>query len=142
MKIFDYPFPCKRMSTKGSDDTTNIGFAQGVFSDGRPFHAECWATEGITLLTFFFSAFGLENFKNKDFVEYLMSEGVIELIEGKFPSCGPGVFFDDSKHKMYSVSIAIGNEDGLLVDSEMPLHAWKRFKQKIHKAKILKDDDK
>lgn len=41
----------------------NIGFAQGVFSDGRPFHAESWATDGATHLTFFFSNIDIENYQ-------------------------------------------------------------------------------
>jgi hypothetical protein len=31
MEVFNYPFPCKRLS-ENNDDTKNIGFAQGVFS--------------------------------------------------------------------------------------------------------------
>jgi hypothetical protein len=78
MNIFKYPFPARKLS-QSQDDEMNIGFAQGVFSDGRPFHAECWASEGTTNLTFFFSTIGLENYQKRDVISYLAGEGVIEL---------------------------------------------------------------
>ena len=39
----------------------NIGWYAGVIQENRPFFVECWATEGITMLTIFFSVIGLEN---------------------------------------------------------------------------------
>jgi len=130
MEVFNYPFPCKRLPDS-NEDTKNIGFAQGVFSDGRPFHAECWAADGATHLTFFFSTNGCENWEKDEIVNYPVSEEVIELVEGKPCYCGVGIFCDDSQHKMFSATITIGDEDELFVDSKMPLHAWKKFSKWI-----------
>ena len=136
MKVFDYPFPCRKL-LEGDEDTKNVGFAQGVFSDGRPFHAECWAADGATHITLFFSAFRLENIQQNDIVEYLVSEGVIELVDGMPCYCGAGIIFDDSKHKMISATITIGDEDNVFVKSDIQFHAWKCFYETVHDPQIL-----
>lgn len=38
----------------------DLGTSAGVFPDGRPYRIEFWFTEGITLMTIFFSTGGIE----------------------------------------------------------------------------------
>ena len=38
----------------------DLGASVGVFRDGRPYRIESWFTEGITLMTIFFSTRGIE----------------------------------------------------------------------------------
>lgn len=140
MNFFNYPFPCRSLP-ESDEDTKNIGFAQGIFSDGRPFHAECWAADGATHLTFFFSAIGMEDLKKEDIIKYLVSEGVIRRIEGRPCHAGIGIFVDDSKHKMFSTTITIGVEDDLFVQSEMPLHPWKQFFETDCEDLLWEDDE-
>ena len=42
------------------DDTLDIGWAKGTLSDGRPYRAECWCQDQVTMLTIFFSTLGLQ----------------------------------------------------------------------------------
>lgn len=126
MTVFKYPFPIRRL-VESADSVKNIGFAQGVFSDGRPFHAECWAEDGATHLTFFFSVIGIEDYQKADIINYLANEGVIELIEGMPCYCGVGILKDGSNNRMFSATVTIGDEDGIFVKSAIPLHKWGKF---------------
>ncbi len=47
-------------STKDQDGVIDIGWCDGVLSDGRAFRAEMWAQDQVSMLTFFFSSIGLE----------------------------------------------------------------------------------
>ena len=78
--------------TEDSEDI-DIGWADGTLSDGRPYRAECWATDQITVLTFFFSTAQIEAYTDAQFIQLLEDEGLIE-------------FFGDSK---YDYEVAIKN---------------------------------
>ena len=41
-------------------DDHSIGWAKGEISDGRPYWAECWAQDGITMITIYLSSEGLK----------------------------------------------------------------------------------
>lgn len=60
--MFEYPSPARKLPFSKNGDV-NIGFAQGEFLHGRPFHAEYWAGEGTTHMTFFFSPEGIEDYR-------------------------------------------------------------------------------
>ena len=39
---------------KSEENTVlDIGWNEGILSDGRPYRAECWAEDQVTMLTFF-----------------------------------------------------------------------------------------
>ena len=47
-------------STRDEDGVIDIGWCEGVLSDGRAFRAEMWAQDQISMLTLFFSTAGFE----------------------------------------------------------------------------------
>jgi len=40
------------------EPSIDIGWGEGFLRDGRPYRVECWAEEGVTMLTYFFSTRG------------------------------------------------------------------------------------
>lgn len=46
-------------STKDDDGIIDIGWCDGVLSDGRAFRAEMWAQNQVSMLTIFFSTVGI-----------------------------------------------------------------------------------
>jgi hypothetical protein len=65
-----YPKPdrsdYKPTRTKTAEDhSLDIGWDEGFLTDGRPYRVECWAEEGVTMLTYFFSTRGLETYSNE-----------------------------------------------------------------------------
>ena len=62
----------------------DIGWAEGVFSSGIMFRVECWALDGITMLTYYIP--GQEHERHSSdyfFKELLIKEGLIEFISDK-----------------------------------------------------------
>ncbi len=47
----------------------DLGSSAGVFPDGRPYRTEYWFTEGITLMTIFFSTRGIEQASAAELLE-------------------------------------------------------------------------
>ena len=126
MNMFKYPFPARRLCTEQSEET-NIEFAQELFTDGRPFHVECWAENGATHLTFFFSNLDIEHYQKADIIRLLNTENAIDLIDNMPCYCGIQTLLDDSNHSMFTATVTIGDENNLFVDSRLPLNAWHKF---------------
>lgn len=119
---FEYPFPDKRLNKgKGS-----LGFCEGVFDDKRPYRAELWCTDGITMVTVFFSAKGFSAFKKynetimhfddestEEIIRYLQKQGVVSLgrPDIKNSGIGIGLLLDDAGHKVLSCNIPIVDEE-------------------------------
>ena len=59
------------------NDQLDIGWNEGVLSDGRPYRIELWAQDQITSATIFLSTEGLETYSNAQFAELLERERVI-----------------------------------------------------------------
>ena len=56
-------------------DEINIGYAEGILSDGRPYRLECWAVDQITNLTIFISSIGINHYSSANVLDYLEAEG-------------------------------------------------------------------
>jgi len=118
---FEYPFPDKRLNkVKGS-----LGFCDGVFDDKRPYRAELWYSDGITMVTVFMSAKGFSAFEKyketimqcddestEEVIQYLQKQGTVALGKSDIEHSGIGIglLLDDAGHKVLSCNIPIGDE--------------------------------
>jgi len=135
---FELPFPdisVTKSSEKNEYGDVNISFHEGVFSDGRPFLAELWAAEGVTMVTVFMSSVG---FKADEIAEmtadckqfedevlsYLEEEGVVYYSKKSFTM---GIFYDKSNHKLLSCNITVGVEDELYSEVSFPFWGLNHF---------------
>lgn len=50
-------------------DDVNIGWNCGLIAPNRPYFSECWAIDGVTMLTILLSAEGLEDFRDEQVEE-------------------------------------------------------------------------
>ena len=101
----------------------DLGWNEDLFSDGRPYRAECWAEEGVTCLTFFFSTRGVENYSNSQFAEFLEREGVVSFLDGK-PRVSALPMSDASGNDMWSVTVVVGIGDDTYVDDRVRLRSY------------------
>ena len=93
----------------------NIGWYAGVILDNRPFFAECWATEGITMLTIFFSVIGLENKTAEELSDIFESIGYYKVIGGK-RHLALQTFADGNNNEFYSLNITVRVEDETYIE--------------------------
>ena len=105
------------------NEALDIGWNEGFLSDGRPYRAECWAEDQVTMLTFFFSTNGMENYSDAMFIELLGKEELVEFLsEETYVSAMPVT--DASGNDMWSVNVVIGSEDELLARDSVKLRAY------------------
>ncbi len=90
----------------------DIGWDEGIFDDGRPYRAEAWALDGVTMLTVFFSSVGLEGASQAELVQYLEREDFLRLLSDKARAyIGVRPLEDSSGQPLWSVNIVIADDE-------------------------------
>lgn len=89
----------------------NIGW-NCSFIENRPYFYECWATEGITMVTVFISTLGIEDASDKELEKILVEDAKIYVPKDGYlsPTVGPK-FTDSNGNEFYSINIFVGGED-------------------------------
>lgn len=112
-----YPVPDRSDFTPDQfrdDDTLpggDMGAATGILSDGRPYLCEGWFTEGMTLVTFFFSARDLEESSSEDLLSLLRPELEAAAVPEEFRRVKPKEvhkIVDASGNEMVSLTFVVG----------------------------------
>ncbi len=112
-------------SKQDSNDQIDLGWGEGVFSDGRPYRIEFWAQYQLSMLTYFFSSIDMEKLSPAEIKKYLMDEHVVSFDDDAYNSAGyEGInmssekFIDKSGNQMWAVNILLGIEDGAIFIKE------------------------
>ena len=110
-------FPEEDCGTEWYDDKeVNIGWDTGLLEPDRPYFMECWATCGITMLTYFVSTKGIEDASTEDLVRMLTEAGLFRVVDPKGPGTMVMKFEDDHGNEFYSINVTVGVEDELYVE--------------------------
>lgn len=109
----------KDVDFQNNDEEINIGYAEGILSDKRPYRLECWSTYGITIITIFISILGIETYDKTQILDYLEKEGLFKRISGD--ETREVVTISNDNNKFYSVNINIALEDEYYAESNIPL---------------------
>ena len=122
MDISKYPKPDRsyfkpNLTVVNKDQQLDIGWAEGVFSDGRSYRAELWRWEHNSILTVFFSTIGLENASVQELSDLLEKELLLKFKGGEKgkKSVMPSKVRDSSENEMWEVSILVGFDEEILV---------------------------
>ena len=92
------------------DPWTNIGFDAGLLEGNRPYFLECWATCGITMLTYFVPAEGIGD--GKEAAKLLEGAGLFRFLDPEKPRVSVMDFTDGNGNRFYSVNVTAGDENG------------------------------
>jgi|GEM_PF-1744045 len=93
----------------------SIRVKEGFLSDGRSYVSEYWAWNGITNVTYYFAANGVEESETA-LEEYFVSVG--KLTAGEEHPMGI-MTLDVEGEKVYSVTVTVGHEDTLYGEARM-----------------------
>ena len=110
---------------KDNDGCLDLGWCEGVLYDGRPFRAETWVQDQITMVTIFFSAKGIEDVNEAQLSCVMESEGLVAYKEGahrRKNECH--IITDSAGNAMWSVNIPVGGEDEVFVARIVPYFAY------------------
>jgi hypothetical protein len=125
-----YPQPDRsdftpNLTKTAENEDLDLGWTEGVLSDGRPYRAECWATGGLTLVTMFFATEGMETWDNADLADLLVRGGLFEAGDGGLQvEARPHT--DASGNPMWSVNVVVGDEDGLMATDRLRFRPYHR----------------
>ena len=132
-------FPEEDPGTEWYDDTeVNLGWDAGLLEPDRPYFMECWATCGITMLTYFVSTRGIEDASTEDLVRMLTDAHLFRLLNPGNPRTSVMKFEDDTGNEFYSINVTVGIEDDLYVEGGAcypfgPLNEYNERKMKGEK---------
>ena len=103
----------------------DVGWAEGTLKDGRPYRAECWAEDGLTSLTFFFSTIGLEKLTDADFAALLETEGLLHFTGAeRYVAARP--LTDSSGNDMWSVNVVVGDDQSTFLVDQLALQRYEQ----------------
>ncbi len=91
-------------------DEKNIGYAEGILSDGRPYRLECWAVDQVTCLTIFVSTIDIEELSSDQVMEYLEEEGLFKRITDELMGTALK-FLDKQGNEFWSTNVVIGDDE-------------------------------
>src|SRR5262245_65125562 len=107
------------------NDALDLGWDEGRLSDGRPFRVEMWAQDQASYMQCFFSAVGLEHLGRRELQQFLERECLIRFRSDKRYAGGHLITYA-SGHRMWEVSVVIGDEDECYVDYDFALKPYPR----------------
>jgi hypothetical protein len=103
------------------NDALDIGWGEGVLSDGRAYRVEAWAQDQVTSVSIFLPTAGIENMSNDQFVDLLEREELIAWEPGARKSAYARPLMDSSGAPIWSVNVVIGADDQLFANDAFRL---------------------
>ena len=117
--LIDHAWKCFAEKDTGEnpwdDPEYNIGWNAGVIGGNRPFFLECWATCGITMLTYFVSVKGIEEYGETELLKMLEEERLVKVLDPEHPRTTAVKVNDDHGNEFFSVNIVCGDEHGTYI---------------------------
>lgn len=106
------------------NDALDIGWAEGVLSDGRQFRMEYWCQDQCSIVTFFFSTDDLD-FANQDSLfSFLKREGLVRFRTSAGKATG-GRIADSAGNEMWSWTVLFATDDDTYADViNIPLNRY------------------
>lgn len=106
------------------NDALDIGWAEGVLTDGRPFRMEYWCQDQCSIVTFFFSTVDLDFADQANVQDFLESEGLVRFRESAGETTG-GRWTDSAGNEMWSWTVLFATDDDTYADvTSIPLNRY------------------
>src|SRR5450755_3729449 len=125
-----FPIPSRSKqpvrATRDESGIVDIGWCDGVLSDGRAFRSEMWAQDQISMLTTFFSSAGIEHLDQDILRDRAETERLITFKADGPRYCDSSIYEDDAGNKMWSVNVVVGDEDQSYLDGSVPIFPYSR----------------
>ena len=112
--------------TKDEDGVVDIGWHDGVMSDGRPFRAEMWAQDSVSMLTIFFSSQSIEDFGSDQIRDLIVKEGLVAFRTQADTYCESTNYVDCAGNAVWSVNIVVGDEDRSFLTGSVPIFPYSK----------------
>lgn len=115
----------------------NIGWWAGLLDEKRPFFAECWAAEGITMLTIFVSTEGIEDMTAEELDKWFQDAGYYKQRDPGHNIPRVDKFIKKDGREYFAINLTVGVEDEpALIDGGW-INAWGSLNEYNQKADEL-----
>lgn len=111
---------------KDQDGVIDVGWCDGVLSDGRAFRAETWAQDQVTVLTVFFSAIGLAELDQAAMERFIEQERLVSFRAAAAHYCTAALFTDEAGNRFWSVNIVVGDDEETYIADSVPVFPYSR----------------
>jgi len=111
---------------KDADGVIDVGWCEGVLTDGRAFRGEMWAQDQVSVLTFFFSVIDLEQLDAAAIRSLVEREALVAFREAGPTYCDGVVFVDGAGRRLWSVNVVVGDEDETYIVGSVPFFPYSR----------------
>ena len=107
------------------DGVMDVGYKNGVMSDGRPFRLECWRMDEMLMLTVLFSSEGLTAYKRVDMPLLLEGEDILRFVgEGK-PRLQAAQSTDDVGQSMWALNLMLADGKETYGELQVKLNSYR-----------------
>ncbi|MGM9519978.1 MAG: hypothetical protein ACI3WS_04795 [Phascolarctobacterium sp.] len=130
MLIKKYNAPCRvdyvpSPYEPDEDGVMDVGYKNGVLSDGRPFRLECWCMDEMLMLTVLFSNEGLGAYSRADMPLLLEGEEILRFVGTGKPRLQATQTTDDVGHSMWAINLILANGQGTYAELSMQLNSYR-----------------
>ena len=130
MLIKKYNAPCRvdyvpSPYEPDEDGVMDVGYKNGVLSDGRPFRLECWRMDEMLMLTVLFSNEGLGAYSRADMPLLLEGEEILRFVGTGKPRLQATQTTDDVGHSMWAINLMLANGQGTYAELTMKLNSYR-----------------
>ena len=117
------------------DPWYNLGWDAGLLEEKRPYFLECWATCGITMLTYLVSAEGIGEYGVPELLAMLEKAKLVKVLDPSRPRTEVRKF-TEGRNEFFTINIVAGDEDGTYVSGGrmFPFEALNRYNRKREEA--------
>ncbi len=110
------------LAQQPNDAPVDIGWFEGQLSDSRPFRAEMWRQDHLTVVTFFFAMEELEHLSQTSLRNLLAKEGLVAFLGPAFVM--GSAFTDAAEQALWSVSVIIAEHGKALAKERFLLNPY------------------
>ncbi len=105
------------------DGVLDLGFAKGVFCDGRPYKMECWCMDEIVMATVLFDDVLMTAWKREDFTLLLELEDLFKFAAK--PLVQATRTEDDAGNSIWAVNVMMKNAKGQQAEFLKPMQRYR-----------------
>ena len=105
----------KQHETRSVAGDVNIGWDVGIVEGKRPYFCECWAS-GYTVLTYFISTIGIEDYTIEQIEDMLSKAGIVRYKLPRKYITSVKKFYDSNNNQFFSINIIVGDDEGTYVE--------------------------
>lgn len=103
----------------------DVGYKNGVMSDGRPYRLECWRMDELLMLTVLFSNQGLTGYKRADMPLLLEGEEILRFVGAGKPRLQAAQTTDDVGQSMWAINLMLADNKGTYAELAVQLHSYR-----------------